>query len=298
MVGIAKQSHLIVVTLQDTTKTLSEKMMQDQEQLRIYNQANLRACQLKQLWILKEIDRVCQKLNIQYWLDGGTLLGAVRHGGFIPWDDDIDIAMDEADMKRFSQEAQALLPDTLFIQTPQTDPTSKEPMVKVRDLNSLYIERGDHFVSTYKKGVYVDIFPFGAHPNIPKSWIKRLSKGMTKSRSILHHLHYYTPRAAAELVWFGGKYALYRTIWNVLSLVCRSTRYADLPMMNGYGITHERDTVFPLTKLRFEDGEFPVPHDSDQYLRNLYGDYMQIPPVEKRHFHAILVIPELVKTQK
>lgn len=125
MVGIAKQSHLIVVTLQDTTKTLSEKMMQDQEQLRIYNQANLRACQLKQLWILKEIDRVCQQLNIKYWLDGGTLLGAKRHGGFIPWDDDIDIAMDEADMKRFAQEAQALLPECLFVQTPRPIPQAK-----------------------------------------------------------------------------------------------------------------------------------------------------------------------------
>lgn len=294
MVEIAKQSHRIVVTLQSTNISHSEKMMQDKEQLRIYNQANLRACQLKQLWILKEIDRVCQQLGIQYWLDGGTLLGAVRHGGFIPWDDDIDIAMDLADMRRFAREAQALLPESLFVQTPKTDPTSKEPIVKIRDLNSLYIERGDHFVSDYKKGMYVDIFPFTSHPNIPKSWIKRLTKGMTKSHSILHHLHYYSLRSAAELVWFGGKYLLYRTIWNILSLICRSAHYGNTPTTSGYGTTHEHDAIFPIKRMRFEDADFPVPHDADSYLRDLYGDYMQIPPVEKRQFHAILVIPELV----
>ena len=61
-----------------------------------YNRRNLRGCQLKQLDILEEIDRLCRRHSISYWLDGGTLLGAVRHGGFIPWDDDIDIAMRRA----------------------------------------------------------------------------------------------------------------------------------------------------------------------------------------------------------
>ena len=67
-----------------------------------FKQQQLRRCQLKQLTILEEIDRICRKHNITYWLDGGTLLGAVRHGGFIPWDDDIDIAMPLDDARRFA----------------------------------------------------------------------------------------------------------------------------------------------------------------------------------------------------
>ena len=109
--------------------------MDYQEQLRAFSQPNLRVCQLRQLEILKVIDGICRKHGISYWLDGGTLLGAVRHGGFIPWDDDIDIAMDYQDMKRFARIAQGEMPDGLFLQTPTTDPNVKEQMVKIRDLN-------------------------------------------------------------------------------------------------------------------------------------------------------------------
>ena len=81
-----------------------------------FKQRHLRACQLKQLTILEAIHAICQRHNIPYWLDGGTLLGAVRHGGFIPWDDDIDIAMHKADMQRFVEVAQKELPKGLIVQ--------------------------------------------------------------------------------------------------------------------------------------------------------------------------------------
>ena len=119
--------------------------------LQQYKEQQLRACQLKQLSILEEIDRICQKHKIDYWLDGGTLLGAVRHGGFIPWDDDIDIAMREEDMLRFIEVAPGELREGLFLQTPQIEPQSKEPIVKVRDLNSFYVEGADNFLLTIRK---------------------------------------------------------------------------------------------------------------------------------------------------
>ena len=72
---------------------------------------NLRACQLKQLSILKEVDRICRKHKLSYWLDGGTLLGAMRHGGFIPWDDDLDIGMPRADYDLLMANAKEWLPE-------------------------------------------------------------------------------------------------------------------------------------------------------------------------------------------
>ena len=108
-----------------------------QEYLKENIRQNLRACQLRQLEILKEIDRICQKHHIEYWLDGGSLLGAVRHQGFIPWDDDIDIAMSVEDEHRFEEVAPKELPPHLFLHSPRTDPGSNEPIVKIRDLNSL-----------------------------------------------------------------------------------------------------------------------------------------------------------------
>ena len=173
-----------------------------QEYLKENIRQNLRACQLRQLEILKEIDRICQKHHIEYWLDGGSLLGAVRHGGFIPWDDDIDIAMSVEDEHRFEEVAPKELPPHLFLQSPMTDPGSKEPIVKIRDLNSLYIEPGDSFALPYAKGIFVDIFPMEDYPNISRKWIKRLTKGISKSNAILHHSHTYSLRSFAEFFWF------------------------------------------------------------------------------------------------
>jgi len=267
--------------------------MKDKENLKQYARERLRECQLKQLAILKEIDRICQKHGILYWLDGGTLLGAKRHGGFIPWDDDIDIAMGRDDLKRFETVAPAELPASLFLQTPKSDPNNG-PIIKVRDLNSLYLEHGDDFESGYVKGIYVDIFPFMNHPDIPRSWIKRLHVGLSKSYSILHRKHYYSLRSFAEFFWFGAKYLIYDSLWHLFCLCCPSHHYANIPIINGYGITHRRETVLPLSTIRFEDAEFPAPHDADQYLRNIYGDYMQLPSEEKRKAHAEFIQPTLV----
>lgn len=238
---------------------------------------NLRACQLKQLSILKEVDRICRKHKLSYWLDGGTLLGAMRHGGFIPWDDDIDIGMTLEDMQAFMKVAPSELPDTLFLQTPESDPTSKEPIVKIRDLNSIYIEAGDTFSVEYQKGLYVDIFPFIDYPTVPRPWAKKLCKGISVSYSILHAQHYYSLRSFAEFFYFGMKYALFKGIWAMLCLVRpKGTYLSNILINNGYGIMHRKDSVFPLSTITFEGKDFPAPGNVDAYLKDLYKNYMDI----------------------
>ena len=185
--------------------------------LELFKQQQLRRCQLKQLSILEEIDRICRKHAIGYWLDGGTLLGAVRHGGFIPWDDDIDIAMRQEDMQRFVSIAPQELREGLFLQTPQNEPQVKEPIVKVRDLNSFFVEGSDNFTADYQKGLFVDIFPMIDYPTLPRKLVKHVTLGISKSYSILHKAHYYSLRSFAEFFWFGAKYVMYRSLWAILS---------------------------------------------------------------------------------
>ncbi len=260
-----------------------------------YKQQQLRRCQLKQLTILEEIDRICRKHHIDYWLDGGTLLGAVRHGGFIPWDDDIDIAMRKEDMERFVGIAPGELREGLFLQTPQNEPESKEPIVKVRDLNSFYVEGADNFAANYQKGLFVDIFPMIKYPTVSRKLMKPIAKGISKSYSILHKAHYYSLRSFAEFFWFGAKYIMFRCLWSVLDVFFpKDTYLSNILINNGYGIMHRQDTVFPLGTITFEGKTFSAPANPDAYLSDLYKNYMEIPPVEKRVIHSVFIQPELI----
>lgn len=255
------------------------------------SQETLRACQLKQLDILKEIDRVCRELHIPYWLDGGTLLGAVRHGGFIPWDDDIDIAMTVEGLREFCRKAPAILHEDLFLQTRESDPEAKEPIVKVRDLHTLYIEKGDTFATDYKKGIYVDIFPFEPSPDMNRRLFSKITRGISKSYSILHAAHYYSLRSLAEYFWFGAKYLCFSTVLKAAKCLLDTKHHiSNIPINNGPGIMHKNTTAFPLTTIEFEGTVFPAPAKPDVYCADIYGDdYMQLPPPEKRKIHAIYI---------
>ncbi len=261
-----------------------------------YKQQTLRTCQLKQLHILEEIDAICRRHDIEYWLDGGTLLGAVRHGGFIPWDDDIDIAMRKEDMHRFCEIAHQELSDNLFLQTPENEPDVKEQIVKVRDLNSFYVEPSDNFSASYQKGLYVDIFPMEKYPTISRTLAKSITLGVSKSWSILRKSHYYSLRSFAEFFWFSAKYALCRLIWAIICKIKpKDTYMSNIILNNGYGIMHRQDSIFPLKEIQFEGKTFLGPNNLDAYLKDLYKNDMEIPPVEKRQIHSIFIMPELIK---
>lgn len=265
-----------------------------QDRVASYVRENLRACQLKQLDILKEIDRICRKHQLTYWLDGGTLLGAVRHGGFIPWDDDIDIAMPLEDMKRFVELAPAELSNHLVLQTAKSYPECKEPVTKVRDLNSFYVEFADDFMADYPKGLFVDIFPFIDYPTVSRRWIRKVARGICVSYSILHSRHYYSWRALVNFFYFGLKYEVLQVLWHLSKLCCKSGTYmSNILINNGYGIMHRKDAILPVSTIRFEDADFLAPANPDAYLKDLYKDYMQIPPVEKQKIHAIFIHPDL-----
>ena len=266
--------------------------------LELFKQQTLRRAQLKQLSILEEIDRICRKHGIGYWLDGGSLLGAVRHGGFIPWDDDIDIAMTISDARKFASVAPLELPEGLKLQTPATEPT-REPIMKVRDLNSFYVEGNEDFSLPYSKGLFVDIFPMIDYPDVSAKFCKKYGKGMSKCYSILHHSHQYSWRATAELFYFGARYAFYKALWKLaFATRKKGTFMSNVLINNGYGIMHRRDSIFPLSTIEFEGKRFSAPANPDAYLRDLYHDYMQIPPKEKQKVHSVFIMPELISSRQ
>lgn len=265
--------------------------------LQAYVEEHLRELQLKELSILEEIDRICRKYNIDYWLDGGTCLGAVRHGGFIPWDDDIDIAMDEKDLPRFITVAKKELPPHLAVQDGDTD--ARLGFFKIRDLNSYFVESGDDFKKPYHKGIFVDIFPFTGYPDVNRKWLKKIVKGVNKSRAILNAQHYYSLRSFAEFFYFGAKYCLLTLLSKILFAICDTSKcYADIMAFNGYGINHKREDVLPVRDIAFEGKKLLGPANPDQYLKNIYGDYMKLPPVEHRKVHALFYITNLTNHQK
>lgn len=263
--------------------------------LKQYMDEHRRAVQLKQLGILKEIDAICQRNNINYWLDGGTILGAVRHGGFIPWDDDIDIAMNLTDLPRFVEAAQKELPHNLYIQTPDTDPNVRMPIYKVRDRNSYLVESADDFSRAYGKGLYVDIFPMIPYPSCSRGFIKRVTKGYCRANAILSSQHYYSLRSFAEFFYFGIKRAWCKLLWNVAHMLRnRGEYFSNTLNNNGYGIMHKTESIFPVGRIQFEDAVFNAPAAPDAYLNDLYNDYMKLPPEDKRNGHAVFYAEKLI----
>ena len=120
-----------------------------------------------ELDIFVEIINVCDKLKLRYYVVGGTLLGAVRHKGFIPWDDDIDLGMLREDFNIFLEKAPALLPDHMFLQTIWTDSGYLAPYAKVRNNNTTFIESTVAH-QNMNHGVFVDIFPLDYYPEDDK----------------------------------------------------------------------------------------------------------------------------------
>mgnify|MGYP000845924858 FL=1 len=266
----------------------------DGADLAAYQAKHLRPVQLKQLDILKQVRDLCDAHDIPYWLDGGTLLGALRHGGFIPWDDDIDIAMRGEDVARFIKIAQAELPDNLVLQGPGLKPDGGTPIYKVRDKHSFIVEYGDDFKRDYAKGLYVDIFPLIPYPDFSAATVKRLAKRYCKANAILHAQHYYSWRSAAEFVYFGAMRALCGLAWRVGGWFTKKGKYrGNYLNNNGYGVHHLDEAIFPLQQVEFEGELFSGPRDGDTYLREIFGDWRQLPPEDQRRGHAVFYLEKL-----
>ena len=249
----------------------------------------LRKMQLRLLDIVVEIDKICRRYNIRYWIDFGSLLGAVRHQGFIPWDDDLDISMPADDYEKFKEIAPKELPENLFLQTSESDPDFLMPILKVRDKNSMFITRHEDFTKDYNKGLYIDIFIVTDYPDINPKVRKFILKWISKVNWFMGVKHNITLKNHLATIFFPVIKGLCLLTWKVLCLKPKTKLGYDVSRYCPYGCVYSKEWVYPLSEVTFENHKFLAPRQPDKYLEAIYPNFMQIPPEEKRVTHIIHV---------
>lgn len=244
--------------------------------------------------LLLEFDRVCRKLEIPYVLFAGTMLGAVRHQGFIPWDDDLDVIMLREDYDRFLREADGILDREKFFL--QKEFSEHWPMFfsKLRLNNTACLEKYHPKDNRCHQGIYMDIFPCDNAVDSPLGRkLQFLASKVIIAKSL--DARGYETDSAAKKVFMALCRVLPREPF--LELVKAGGKNTELVHdFLGASSSFEK-SVFPRAcflrrqSARFENGEFPICADYDALLRTLYGDYMELPPESERAVkqHAILV---------
>lgn len=276
-----------------------------------YDPQVLRKLQLCELEILKDFIEVCEKNNLIYFGFWGTGIGALRHGGFIPWDDDIDLVMPRADYEKAMEILERDYADKYAV-------VSADRYDTYHVLNTHIVLNGSTFILPeekhfdYPRGIFLDIFPLDYTSQDETERLKHLRKLWLYSKLlILKHV----PFPVLPFKGLKGKIAHCFTAvaWFFLNLFCvshkflynlcikESTRFNDSDTgLYAYGATTSigknlfyKDRIFPLKKLPFEDTEIPFPNDLEESLTRVYGDFMQIPPPEKQINHCpdVLAFP-------
>lgn len=222
------------------------------------------------LEILIDIDRFCRENNIPYVLSAGSLLGAVRHGGFIPWDDDADLFMLREDFDRFVKIYRSPRFHLLY-NTRKDDEFLASSYAKINDPGTEI----DTNISMAKFGMNVDIFPLDAVPEDPKKRHKYMHRIM-HLHNRLHHRH--------KTDWFSILKAHYHSFdwwWNKIDKIVHQNKYKDSPMVaqmigcNNYRTVLRKDLFNDLADIKFEGHDFLTFRDPHPYLEMLYGsDYM------------------------
>lgn len=236
--------------------------------------------------ILNDVASFCDSHNLKYYLGYGTLIGAIRHKGFIPWDDDIDIHMPRPDYETFLRLYRKSGKYSLF--TPH-DQGCYIMWTKVYNPKTIRRERYVDYKRYKLIGVDIDLFPMDGQPEDWKEY-----KKITDKRILLH---WFITRGVMPITMGNLKeflVASFCRLFNPSKLIDKyikdavkypylDSKYVGFPdCLCPYGDRHRREVFDNRVKVQFENGEYWAPAGYDEYLRNLYGDYMQLPPVEKR----------------
>ncbi|MCL2187595.1 MAG: LicD family protein [Defluviitaleaceae bacterium] len=259
--------------------------------------SELRAVQMVGLEMLIEVDRICKKNNIKYFLDAGTALGAVRHGGFIPWDDDIDLGFLRSEYEKFRKVVKTDLDTTRFyFQDYRKTKGYRWGHGKIRRKGTKFMRLNQEHLP-YGQGIFLDLWPYDGVPDTP--WLRP----MHSFCCFLFRKATYSK--VGVMVTQGLKKMMYAWLQDIpenvlyknfntfvkMSNLNKSTKYVrtlTFPMRVGSATRgYLRQWLTDLTEINFEGYSFPIPKDYDNWLTFRYGGYMVLPDEKDRKPHPV-----------
>ena len=280
-------------------------------EIRLLNNEELAVLKMTLLACYKDVNEVCKRYNLKLLVGGGTALGTIRHRGYIPWDDDFDLLMYREDYEIFKKVFNRELGEKYILNAPNYEGRAENRFPKILIKGTKFVELGEDKNNDNNK-IKVDLFIL---ENIPENIPLRLFRGMycTILMAIAGSVDIYEKRHGALKTFMsqtkmGAFYYNVRLIigsifsfkacfeWlNMVDSVChyhKKSEYLGIPTgrKHYFGEIFKRNVFFPVASGDFEGLEVSLPHNWDKYLVNLYGDYMVMPPPEKREKHYITEI--------
>ena len=249
-----------------------------------------------ELEIMDEFVKICNKYNLTYFLYGGTLLGAVRHKGFIPWDDDLDLAMPRKDYEKFIEVAKNELNSKFELDNYHTNKLCYLNFSKIRNKNTILVQ--DFQKDNYEgpKGIWIDIFPLD---NAKKEEGKLQSLRIIFIKAMRSIAHY-----KSNIYLGNNKIKIKKVLGKIFGIIPLNTLLSMqdtlmkknekketeyfISIASQYNYkkqTMKKDIFIPAKELEFEGRKYKVPNNYTYFLERIYGDYMKLPPKEKRITH-------------
>lgn len=252
--------------------------------------------------MLIAFDKMCKEHDLVYYLAYGTLLGAVRHQGFIPWDDDVDVVMPREDYDKLLTIYEDVLPSNFVLHYYKNTPNHFLSFAKICDKNTTVVEKANYANDYRIEGIYIDIFPLDGMGDNYKKAYNRAQRTLIYKTIIDSSTEVFERKKRAlwkQIIINWGRLFDSKKVQEKLDRFLRKKPYAKskyISMASGSHSTRrvvKKEIFGTPQKIKFGDYYFNAPEQAEEYLRIEYGDFMKLPPEEKRVGHSSIVYADL-----